>query len=478
MRRDQRYPGDRRAAGTAWLSRANDGPRRRLTTVRLAARAWGASVALTAAVLLIVAAIAPGARAGVWAQIACVNPNGSAATSAGWAGFTSGTPFGSGASSACAPGTPMTAALGDGLPAPVFTSAGLMYTPPAGSTLVGGTVQVVLSADGGGTGATADAEIDEPAQTSADARLRCAAGSKSCGSSATDYTGTFTVPKNLGGNLYVTAACNGTAGLACDNGERDNAWAFVQVTSAELLLQNIASPTARQFSGTLLGHAVHGTGRLRLDASDPGGPGVYRIAVTIDGRTVHDATPSRNGGACVHVGTDPVTGALEFDAAQPCPTSLTTTLRVPTAKLPDGTHRLAVSVTDAAGNSTTVLRRTISTDNPERTPRPAHGLQARFAISWRWARTVTELRTISASNLPHSARVAVTCTGRRCPSLPSGSVPASGVGSLERRLRGLHLRPGDALLLTVTAPHRSAERIRLTIRTGARPQARLVGSKH
>jgi hypothetical protein len=430
---------------------------------------------VTAAVLLIVTAIAPGARAGVWAQVACVNPNGSAATSVGWSAFTSGASYGSGASSACAPGTPMTATLGDPLPAPVFTSAELVYTPPPGSTLVGGTMQVVLSADGAGTGAAADAEIDEPAQTSSDARLRCAAGSKSCGSSATDYIGTFTVPANLGGNLYLTAACDGTAGFACDNGERDNSWAFVQVSSAELLLQNIASPTARALGGTLLGHAVHGTARLRLSASDPAGPGVYRIAITIDGRTVHNATPSRNGGACVPVGTDSITGALEFDAAQPCPTSLTTTVRVPTAKLPDGNHQLAVSVTDAAGNTTTALRRTISTDNPQLTPRPAHGLRARFAISWRWAKTTTELRTISASSLPRAARVAITCTGKQCPSLPRGSVPASGVAVRERRLRGLRLHPGDALLLSVTAPRHPAERIRLTIRKGARPQARLVG---
>jgi hypothetical protein len=420
---------------------------------------------------------APGARAGVWAQIACVNPNGSAATSAGWAPFTSGTAFGAAASSTCAPGTPMSATLGDALPAPVFTSAGLVYTPPAGSTLVGGTVRVALSADGGGTSAAADAEIDEPAQTTANARLRCTAGSHSCGSSATDYSGTFTLPNNLGGNLYVTAACNGTAGFWCDTGARNGVWALAQVTSAELLLQNIASPTARGFSGTLLGHAVHGTGRLKLTASDPGGPGVYRIAVTIDGRTVHDATPSRNGGACVSAGTDVSTGALEFDAAQPCPTSLTTTLRIPTAKLPDGSHQLAVSVTDAAGNTATPLRRTISTDNPELTPLPAGGLRTRFAISWRWAQASTELRTISASALPRSAHVAVSCTGKRCPKLPSGSQAASSIATLERRMRGLRFAPGDALLLTVTAPHRSAERIRLTIRKGASPQARLLGKR-
>ena len=426
--------------------------------------------------MLLIAA-APGARAGVWAQVACVNPKGGAATSAGWAPFTTGTAFGAAASSTCAPGTPMSGALGDALPAPVFMSAGLVYTPPAGSTLVGGTVQVALSADGGGTGAAADAEIDEPAQTSSDARLRCAAGSHVCGSSATDYSGTFTLPKNLGGNLYVTAACDGTAGFSCDTGARNGAWALAQVSSATLLLQNIASPTARGFTGSLLGHAVHGTGRLRMTASDPGGPGVYRIAVTIDGRTVHDATPSRNGGACVSVGTDASTGALEFDAAQPCPTSLTTTLRIPTAQLPDGTHRLVLSVTDAAGNTATPLRRTISTDNPELTPRPAHGLRTRFAISWRWAQTTTELRAISASALPRSGHVAVSCTGPRCPALPSGSQPASSIATLERRLSGLRFHPGDALLITVTAPHRGAERIRLTIRPAAHPRARLLAPR-
>jgi hypothetical protein len=446
--------------------------------VKFAARAWGASATLIVAALLATTAAAPAARAGVWAQVACVNPNGSAATSAGWSAFTTGTGFGAAASSACAPGTPMSAALGDDLPAPVFASAGLVYTPPPGSTLVGGSLQVVLSADGSGTAAAGDAEIDEPAQTSSDARLRCTAGSKSCGPSATDYSDTFTVPANLGGNLYVTAGCIGTAGFTCDAGGRDGTWALAQVSSAELLLQNISSPSARRFSGTLLGHTVHGTARLGFDASDPGGPGVYRIAVTVDGHTVHNSTPSRNGGACVPVGTDPVTGALEFDAVQPCPTALKASLAVPTANLPDGDHSLQVTVTDAAGNSTTVLSRTIVTDNPEFTPRPRHGLRTRFAISWRWAGTVTELRAISAVALRRSDTVAVSCSGRRCPALPTRPVSAAHLSALLRRLRGVRFHPGDALLITVAAPHRTAERIRLTIEKSARPQARLLASGH
>jgi hypothetical protein len=178
----------------------------------------------------------------------------------------------------------------------------------------------------------------------------------------------------------------------------------------------------------------------------------------------------------VPVGTDSVTGALEFDAAQPCPASVAATVRVATAKLPDGTHHLVVSVIDAAGNTTTALQRTISTDNPELTPRSAHGLRTRFAISWRWARASTELRTLSASRLPRSGKVAVSCTGKRCPSLPSGSVPASGVASLLRRLRGVRFHPGDALTIAVAAPHHSTERIRVRIRSGASPQARLLGA--
>jgi hypothetical protein len=444
-----------------------------LATVKFAARVSGVAVALIVAALLAMVAV-PGAHAGVWAQVSCVNPNGSAATSAGWTAFTTGDAYGAAANPACAPGTPMTASLGDGIPASVFTSAGLMYTPPPGSTLVGGSLQVALSAEGNGTDAAADAEIDEPAQMSSDARLRCSSGSHSCGSSATEYAGTFTVPRNLGGNLYVTAACNGSAGFACDNGGRAGNWASAQVSSAMLLLQNIATPSGRDPRGTLLHRIVHGTAGLKLDVFDPAGPGVYRIAVAFDGLVVHDAAPSRNHGACVPVGTDPVTGALEFDAAQPCPTSLSASLRIPTARVPDGSHTLIVSVTDAAGNTTTVLRRRDVTFNPELTPRPRGTPRVRFAIGWRWARTVTLLRTISASGVPHSGSVAVSCKGSRCPSLPSGATPVSKLTALRSRLRGISFHPGDRFLITVTEHHRT-ERIQLTIRRSAHPQARLLG---
>jgi hypothetical protein len=455
--------------------RAGESALRRLGWVKVAARAWGASAALVVVVLL--ALTAPGARAGVWAQVSCINPDGSAAPSTGWTTFTAGAGSSPEASSACGPGTPMSAVLSDAQPAPVFDTAGLMYTPPPGSTLIGGTLQVALSADGGGTGAAADAEIDEPAQTSADARLRCTAGSRSCGASATDVSGTFTMPADLGGNLYLTAGCTGTGGFTCDAGSRENAWAFAQVSSAVLLLQNTASPAARRARGTLLGRAVHGRARLRLLALDPGGPGVYRIAVMIDGRIVHDAVPDRNGGACVPVGIEPVTGALEFDAAQPCPSSVTATLHIPTVNLPDGPHQLAVSVTDAAGNTATVLRRRIATLNPQLTPRPARGLRSRFAISWRWERTVTVLRTISARDVPRSATVRVACSGRKCPSLPAGAVPGAHLRPLLRQLRDRRLHPGDALLITVTAAHRPPVRIRVAIRRSARPQPRLLPSR-
>ncbi len=42
-------------------------------------------------------------------------------------------------------------------------------------------------------------------------------------------------------------------------------------------------------------------------------------------------------------------------------------------------------------------------------------------------------------------------------------------------LAGRHLGAGQSLLITVTAPHRRAERIALGIRTGQKPTARLLG---
>ena len=165
-----------------------------------------------------------------------------------------------------------------------------------------------------------------------------------------------------------------------------------------------------------------------------------------------------------------------FDYQQPCLTSEGVDVPVPTAGLSDGSHELAVTVTDAAGNSSTVLDQNITTSNPQTTPNPSgrRALHARFVISWRWTGTTTLLRSIRVTHLLRNARVAVRCAGKHCPRLRASASGPRKVATMLRKLGGRRLRAGQSLFITVTAPRHSAERIAVQIRNGRVPQARLL----
>jgi hypothetical protein len=210
-------------------------------------------------------------------------------------------------------------------------------------------------------------------------------------------------------------------------------------------------------------------------AADPGGPGVYSVSAAIDGTPVYSATPNVNDGACVPVGTD-TSGALMFDSAQPCPVTEVVDVPIPTAGLADGSHELALTVTDAARNSATVLDQTITTSNPQTTPSPSgrRALHATFVISWRWKGASTLLRSIRVKRLLRNARVAVSCSGKHCPKLRASARGPRKAAALLRKLAGRRLRAGQSLLITVTAPRHAAERIALRIRKGLKPSARLL----
>ena len=313
-------------------------------------------------------------------QVSCVNPNGSAAPSAGWSGFAYGSPGAfSTNNNQCGPGLPMAADLSADTAVPVDSDEYLAYQPPAGSTLVGGTLDVNLVADGYGppappsdVDAVAVAAVYEPALVASPADLffQCVAWLANCpNSSGVDYSGLISLPPDRGGNLYLQAECaEGTQSGTCSLNQHDNAWALAQVVWAHLLLASNVSPQGTQFSGSALQKNARGTAHVVFTASDPGGPGVYSVTASIDGRPVWSGTPNSNGGDCVPVGTDSATGALMFDASQPCLPTEVVDVPVPTAGLPDGGHELAVTVTDAAQNSSTVLDQTITTSNPQTTP--------------------------------------------------------------------------------------------------------------
>jgi hypothetical protein len=445
----------------------------------------GLGVTLLFAVLLVGASPA---RAGTWIQVSCVNPDGSAAPNQGWSGFAQGSPGAwSSNNSDCAPGQPMGATLSSDTAVPVDSDEYLEYEPPASSSLVGGTLDVNLVADGYGTdaasppnvNAVAVAALYEPNLVASPSNLfyQCVAWLAPCpgGGGRLDYSGQITLPGNRGGKLYLQAECaEGNPGASCNTHAYENAWALAQVVWAHLLLLSNVSPQGTQFSGSALQKNARGIAHVVFTASDPGGPGVYSVTVSIDGRPVWSGTPNTNGGACVSVGSD--SGSLMFDSSQPCLTTEVVDAPVPTGGLPDGRHELAVNVSDAAQNTSTVLDQTITTSNPQTTPVPrsARAVHARFVISWSWAGNNTTLRSIRVEKLTKRANVSVRCLGRGCPRLRIKSASAHRVGKLLSRLGGKRFRTGDKLRLTVTARGRTAERIELRIRTNRLPSARLL----
>lgn len=309
---------------------------------------------------------ASSAFAGSWMEVSCVNPSQSAAPSQGWTSFAGGGGYGSNNSTSCGPGSPMFAILSTDAAVGVGANETLQYTPPGGSTLIGGSVDVSFFADGRGYGAsgTAVAYSPEYAYNGSNVFYQCASGLPPCANGTYDFSGVLGLPSGRGGNLYLSAGCGGQpeAGRVCNEGGSEGAWSLVRLWWANLLLANEATPSASGVGGTLLSPNVAGTAELTLNAADPGGPGVYLVIVQIDGKTVYSGTPNSNGGKCAAVGA--TGGALMFDYSQPCPASESVDLPINTTSLPNGQHTLKVSVQDAAGNSAVVYDGTISTKQP------------------------------------------------------------------------------------------------------------------
>lgn len=446
-------------------------------------RRWvrGLLVTCLLAGLGVVVPAAGASAAGEWVQVSCVNPNGTSAPSEGWSGSTVN-PSGAAApdaNSQCDAASPMVAVISDLAPAPTGTSATLTYAPPTGSKLIGGTVDADLWAggySGGSYNALANAQFDEPA-VGTNGFMSCNAINFSTSCPANEsYSGQVQLPADAGGDLYAYASCNGSAGYSCNTrAGGDNAWSDVIVHRADLLLSSVQSPQGAGFTGSALNRRVSGTAHLVFTASEPSGPGIADVVVALDGHTVWQGSPSAGDASCSSVGNDPTTGAPMYDYAQPCPQSATADAAVPTGRLRDGRHHLAVTVIDAAQNAATVFDQTIVTANPQRAPVPRgrHAVRGRFVIFWTWGRRFTTLDRISVTHLPRGAVVSARCTGRGCPRLKVRSAGGRTLGRLLSALTHRRFRSGDTIHLTAAAPRHSAEHVRLTIRADAIPAARL-----
>jgi hypothetical protein len=414
------------------------------------------------------------ASAGRWVQISCVNPDGSASSSEGWTSSATGGPgYGSSNGANCS----MFAALGATNPEPVNASEILQYTPPAGSTLIGGTVNVDLHADGGGYNASGTAVLYEPAFVYPDdVFFQCASGLANCSATGHDYNGPLTLPSNRGGSLYVVASCGGNAGAQCTTGDSNGLVSSAVVSSAQFLLQNDAVPQAVNITGTALGSPVTGTGHLLMNASDPNGPGVYQVVVAIDGVAVYSGTPNDNNGTCVSHGVDTATGALMFDGSQPCPASEQVSVPVPTTAFPDGRHELTAAIIDAAGNRADVLDQYITTSNPRLTPAPKGKgrVHMRLKIKWKYFGATTHASQVVVLRSPRRGKVSLRCAGKHCPKIRVRSGAVHHLKKLIASLTRTHFKAGQKLLITITSPHLRRERIQLTMRYNHWPSAKLL----
>ncbi|WP_022927503.1 carboxypeptidase-like regulatory domain-containing protein [Patulibacter americanus] len=135
------------------------------------------------------------------------------------------------------------------------------------------------------------------------------------------------------GGLVLRATCPSNG---C--GSANGVGAEAVLRSARVALDDPAAPVVESVGGTLAGSSTGGTRTVTVAARDTGG-GVAGITASVDGaRPIVDAA----GGTC----------AVPYSAAQPCPAAREALFGVITSTLSPGTHSIAGTVADAAGNLT------------------------------------------------------------------------------------------------------------------------------
>ena len=311
--------------------------------------------------------------------------------------------------------------------------------------------------------------------------FQCAWGLTPCANGTNDFAGVLALPAGRGGNFYIGARLRRPRGPVLRRGRQPTARGRSSSCRwADLLLTNTSSPAASGFSGSLLSPDAHGTADLAFTATDPNGPGVYRVTVQIDGNTVYSATPNTNQGQCAPVGTDPTTGALMFDWQQPCLQTETVDLPIDTTALADGQHELKVIVTDAGAEQLDRARpddhhaqqhdRQLAAALPARSdPRRPCTRSSLDAATKRLTRGVRRLYSHSASSSPARSRDARASPHPACRSA-CGQQPASGGDFSELA----HTTTNGAGAWTLTAPRGSSRLLRVV--AGAKAQAASAAS--
>jgi hypothetical protein len=175
-------------------------------------------------------------------------------------------------------------------------------------------------------------------------------------------------PFAAGTEIQGTATCGGgqtcvlEGPAICPEISSDSCMAANHLYALVVTLEDDTLPVPGQVSGTLATPGVlAGTVGVTVQARDVGA-GLLRATLGVDGKSFANASFGSNGGRCDAVGGG--SGApLRFDWNVPCPLSGSAAITFDTSAVPDGTHTALLTVTDAAGNTTTAWSGTIQVDN-------------------------------------------------------------------------------------------------------------------
>jgi len=370
-------------------------------------------IALMVGLLSLAALIgsATNARAGNWSVFSCAYPNGTPVNAiSGWSAHAVGSPGPySGTGDSCGSiGGSFGAESSNEWPQNLYSGWQWVFDAPAGSAIVGGSMQVGFYTPKG------QAYIEDPENIYGPDVLANCQYNLTC--TSTQYP---TLPDNSAAHIYAGAVCAQApcepAGLGVD--------ASVAIYRSTIVLQNSSVPTGSSFEGGLTASSpVSGAQDLKFTAADPNGPGVYVVNATVDGTSVYNQVPSGDSASCVNQGQ--VAEGFSFLSVTPCAPSLSVTIPAETGSLADGSHTLRVTVTDAASNTAEVYDKAFITDNaPTVTSQPSVSGSARVGS------------TLTGTNAVFAARSGLGPLGSaasqwlRCSGPGTGCAPIGGATS-------------------------------------------------
>jgi hypothetical protein len=310
------------------------------------------------------------ADAGTYDVFSCTQPNYAAAPADGWTSFSNNSEML--AEDNCAQGSALTAGMLGWVEVPVGAESGWTFSPPAGTQVKQATLHWDYNnSDWQDTGsATAFESLKAPYRGS-QPFATCVHSAPCCCSGPWEgrisERNLVTVPAQdlepeRGGpvaGISMVAGCmsESSGGDHCDGAASFAAWAGM--STATITLEDNSPPQATVVGGTLTtGTELEGVQTLAITGTDTGS-GIYQAILEVDGRAVQSTTVDNNNGHCQNVGqtTD---GRPAFLYVVPCKLEVNDQfVSFSLSGIPDGPHKLAVLVTDAAGNATTVLDREV-----------------------------------------------------------------------------------------------------------------------